>query len=107
MKRGGTEAAKRHAGESAAEAVEDGMVVGLGTGSTAAHAIRALGEAVDDGLAIEGIPTSFASRELALDAGIPLADLDEVDGLDLAIDGADQIVLENGHCIKGGGAAHT
>jgi len=104
---GGSDDAKRRAGEAAAEQVTDGMVVGLGTGSTAAHAIRALGEAVDDGLDIVGVPTSFASRELALDAGIPLADLDEVAGLDLAVDGADQIVLDSGDCIKGGGAAHA
>ncbi|MFD1640729.1 ribose-5-phosphate isomerase RpiA [Halohasta litorea] len=104
---GGSSDAKRRAGEAAAEGVTDGMVVGLGTGSTAAHAIRALGAAVDDGLDIVGVPTSFASRELAIEQGIPLADLDEVDGLDIAIDGADQIVLESGNCIKGGGAAHA
>ncbi|MEA1930723.1 MAG: ribose-5-phosphate isomerase RpiA [Euryarchaeota archaeon] len=104
---GGSSDAKRRAGEAAAEGVTDGMVVGLGTGSTAAHAIRALGAAVDDGLDIVGVPTSFASRELAIEQGIPLADLDEVAGLDLAIDGADQIVLESGNCIKGGGAAHA
>ena len=104
---GGSDDAKRRAGEAAAEGVTDGMAVGLGTGSTAAHAIRALGSAVGDGLDIVGVPTSFASRELAIDAGIPLADLDEVDGLDIAIDGADQIVLATGHCIKGGGAAHA
>ena len=104
---GGSSDAKRRAGEAAADRVSDGMVVGLGTGSTAAHAIRALGEAVDAGLDIVGVPTSFASRELAIEQGIPIADLDEVAGLDLAIDGADQFVLETGHCIKGGGAAHA
>jgi len=104
---GGSNDAKRRAGEAAAEQVADGMVVGLGTGSTAAHAVRALGEAVDEGLGIVGVPTSFASRQLAIEQGIPIRELDEVDGLDLAIDGADQIVLESGHCIKGGGAAHA
>ena len=104
---GGSSDAKRRAGEAAADVVSDGMAVGLGTGSTAAHAIRALGAAVDSGLDIVGVPTSFASRQLAIEQGIPLADLDEVDGLDLAIDGADQIVLESGNCIKGGGAAHA
>lgn len=103
----GSDAAKRRAGEAAAEQVRDGMVVGLGTGSTAAHTIRALGERVDSGLDIVGVPTSFESRELAIDAGIQLTDLDAVDRLDLAIDGADQIVRETGTCIKGGGAAHT
>jgi ribose 5-phosphate isomerase A len=104
---GGSDAAKRRAGEAAAEQVSDGMAVGLGTGSTAAHAIDALGEAVDAGLDIVGVPTSFASRQRAIEQGIPIAELDEVDGLDLAIDGADQIVAESGDCIKGGGAAHT
>ncbi|WP_302082780.1 ribose-5-phosphate isomerase RpiA [Salinibaculum rarum] len=104
MKRGGSADAKRRAGESAAEAVDDGMVVGLGTGSTAACAIRALGEAVDAGLGIEGIPTSFQSRELARESGIPLTTLDESTP-DIAIDGADQVA--DGHLIKGGGAAHA
>ena len=104
---GGSDAAKRRAGEAAAEEVQTGMAVGLGTGSTAAHAIEALGRRVDDGLDIVGVPTSFASRELAIDAGIRLIELDEVAGLDIAIDGADQIVLASGNCIKGGGAAHT
>ena len=104
MKRGGSAEAKRRAGESAAEAVEDGMVVGLGTGSTAAHAIRALGTAVDAGLDIEGIPTSYQSRDLAREAGIPLTTLEEATP-DIAIDGADQVAA--GQLIKGGGAAHT
>ena len=104
MKQGGSEAAKRAAGESAAEAVEDGMVVGLGTGSTAAHAIRAIGRAVDAGLDVAGVPTSFQSRELARDCGIPLVDLDEA-SIDLAVDGADEVA--GGDLIKGGGAAHA
>ena len=104
MKQGGSDAAKRAAGESAADLVEDGMVVGLGTGSTTAHAIRALGRAVDSGLDIVGVPTSFQSRELALQVGIPLADLDEV-SVDIAIDGADEVA--DGDLIKGGGAAHA
>ena len=104
MKQGGSDAAKRAAGESAAEAVEDGQVVGLGTGSTAAYAIQAIGRQVDAGLDIAGVPTSFQSRELARDAGIPLADLNEV-SVDLAIDGADEVA--GGDLIKGGGAAHA
>ena len=102
---GGSDAAKRAAGESAAEAVEDGMVVGLGTGSTAAHAIRAIGRMVDSGVDVRGVPTSFQSRELAKEASIPLVGLDEVDGVDLAIDGADQ--FSGPHLVKGGGAAHA
>lgn len=101
---GGSDEAKRRAGEAAAERVEDGMVVGLGTGSTAAHAIDALGRAVDSGLDIEGIPTSYQSRQLAREAGIPLTSLD-VATPDIAIDGADQVAGFD--LVKGGGAAHT
>ncbi|ADB62620.1 ribose 5-phosphate isomerase [Haloterrigena turkmenica DSM 5511] len=109
---GGSDAAKRRAGERAAEDVADGFVVGLGTGSTTAYAIEALGRAVDDGLEIRGIPTSFQSRRLALEVGIELTTLDAVEGVDLAIDGADQVADDPaadgyGALIKGGGAAHT
>ena len=106
---GGSDRAKRRAGETAAEAAEDGDVVGLGTGSTAAHAIRALGRAVDAGLDIEGIPTSYQSRQLAREAGIPLTTLADATP-DLAIDGADQFAGTDGgpfHLVKGGGAAHA
>ena len=102
---GGTDDQKRRAGESAAEVVEDGMIVGLGTGSTAAWAIQAIGQAVDSGLDVRGVPTSFQSRELALEAGIPLVGLDEVETIDLAIDGADQFA--GADLVKGGGAAHA
>jgi ribose 5-phosphate isomerase A len=100
----GIAAAKRRAGESAADDVKDGMVVGLGTGSTAAHAIRHLGERVDSGLDIRGIPTSYQARERAIEAGIPLTSLDEANP-DIAIDGADAVV--DGILVKGGGAAHA
>jgi len=99
------EAMKRRAGERAAEAVSNGAVVGLGTGSTAAHAIAALGRAVDGGLDVTGIPTSYQSRKRALEAGIPLVDLDGVESVDVAIDGADQVA--DGDLVKGGGAAHA
>jgi ribose 5-phosphate isomerase A len=106
MKDGGSRAArKRQAGEHAAEMVSDGDVVGLGTGSTAAYTTQALGTAVAAGLDIAGIPTSYHSRAVALDAGIPLTELDAVDAVDIAIDGADEVV--DGDLIKGGGAAHT
>jgi ribose 5-phosphate isomerase A len=101
---GGREAAKRRAGESAAGAVKDGMVVGLGTGSTAAHAIHTLGRRVDAGLDIEGVPTSYQTRERAREAGIRLTTVSATTP-DLAIDGADQVA--DGHLVKGGGAAHT
>jgi ribose 5-phosphate isomerase A len=102
---GGSDEAKQRAGESAAALVTDGMVVGLGTGSTAAHAIRALGREVDTGLDVRGVPTSFASRALAREVGVPLVTLDEVDTVDLAIDGADQVAEFD--LVKGGGAAHA
>ncbi len=106
MKTGGGSAAhKRRAGQRAAEDVTDGMVVGLGTGSTTRYAIDALGEAVEDGLEIQGIPTSLQARRTAIDAGIPLVGLDEVEAVDLAIDGADQVA--DGALIKGGGGAHV
>jgi len=121
---GGKEDQKRRAAESAVEHVADGMVVGLGTGSTAAHAIRELGERVDGGLDVRGVPTSFAARELARDVGVPLVDLADVDAVDVAIDGADQVVgvrapRDQGDAdeaanaddgvvlVKGGGAAHA
>lgn len=110
---GGSEDAKRRAAEAAVETVEDGTVVGLGTGSTTAYAIEALGRAVDDGLDVRGIPTSFQSRHLALTVGISLTTLDAVDGVDVAIDGADQVASASGSngpstsLIKGGGGAHA
>lgn len=101
----GSETAKRRAGEAAAEVVTDRDVVGLGTGSTTAHAIRALGRAVDGGLDIEGVPTSFQSRQLAREVGVPLLALEDVARVDVAIDGADQVAGFD--LLKGGGAAHA
>ncbi|MFB6270593.1 MAG: ribose-5-phosphate isomerase RpiA [Halobacterium sp.] len=98
---GGRDAAKRRAGEAAADEVADGAVVGLGTGSTAAHAVRAIGERDVD---VEGVPTSFQSRQLAIEAGIPLTTLEEA-SVDVAIDGADQVA--GADLVKGGGAAHA
>jgi ribose 5-phosphate isomerase A len=107
MKRtGGSDDAKRRAGEAAADRVTDGQVVGLGTGSTAAHAIRALGRAVDGGLDVQGVPTSFAARRLAREAGVPLTTL-EAATPDVAIDGADEVERDTLALVKGGGAAHA
>ncbi|MFB6192047.1 MAG: ribose-5-phosphate isomerase RpiA [Haloarculaceae archaeon] len=106
--REGSEETKRRAGEAAAERVDDGDVVGLGTGSTAAHAIRALGRAVDAGLDVRGVPTSHGSRAIAREAGVPLTTLAEATP-DLAIDGADAVAWTDGRAVllKGGGAAHA
>ena len=106
MSQGDRAEAKRRAGESAAEAVDDGMIVGLGSGSTAAAAIRSIAREVDAGLDVQGIPTSFQARELACEGDVPLTTLDETDGqVDLAIDGADQFAGPD--LVKGGGGAHA
>jgi len=97
--------AKRNAAERAVDAVEDGMTVGLGTGSTTAHAVAALGERVEAGLDIRGVPTSFQSRQLARETEIPVQALEDTAAIDLAIDGADQVV--DGDCIKGGGGSQS
>lgn len=96
---------KEAAARAAVARVQNGMSVGLGSGSTAEFAIRFLGERVrDENLRITGVPTSPASHRLAIAAGIPL--LASVDGfqLDIAIDGADE-VTRGGDAIKGGGGA--
>lgn len=100
--------AKRLAGRAAADRVESGMVVGLGTGSTARHAIIRLGERLAAGeiADVAGIPTSFESSVLAREHGVPLALLDQIDRIDLAIDGADEVDPDL-DLIKGGGGAHT
>lgn len=82
---------KEAAGRAAADLVEEGMVVGLGTGSTAFFAIAALGERVADGLNIRAIPTSIASQEQAAGLGIPLVGFADCPHIDLTIDGADEI----------------
>ncbi|WP_369425808.1 ribose-5-phosphate isomerase RpiA [Methanothrix sp.] len=97
---------KKLAGESAASLVRDGMVVGLGTGSTVAWTIRAIGRMVADGLDVLGVPTSYQSEALAIECGIPLTTLSQNPVVDLAIDGVDQIDTRM-NAIKGGGAAHT
>lgn len=97
--------AKRRAGEAAAETVANGDIVGLGTGSTAAYALRAIGRRVDAGLDVRGVPTSLKARALALEIGVPLTALEDVDRVDVAIDGADQVAGLD--LVKGGGAAHA
>ncbi len=97
---------KKAAGIAAAELVQDGMVVGLGTGSTTAYTIAELGRRVDEGLDIIAVVTSYQSEMLAIEAGITLTSLAEHPELDIAIDGADQINSAL-NVIKGGGAAHT
>lgn len=96
---------KQLAGEAAASLIEDGMILGLGTGTTATQMIYAVGRRVQEGLTITGaVATSHASEELARELGIPLTDLDTHPVLDLAIDGADEIDGQL-RLIKGGGGA--
>src|SRR6202522_4675349 len=99
-----TDTEKAAAARKSLEYVKDGMVVGLGTGSTAPFAIHFLGELVRDGLKIRGIPTSRASGELARSLMIPLTSFDEVAYTDVTIDGADE-VAPGLALIKGGGGA--
>ena len=95
---------KRQAAAHALEFVQDGMKLGLGTGSTAKHFVELLGMRVRDGLKVIGVPTSEATRADAIRCGIDLTTLDEIDRLDLTVDGADEIDPAL-NLIKGGGGA--
>lgn len=99
----GTDAAKRRAGERAAEFVTEGMTLGLGTGSTARWFIDAVGRLVGGGMRLWGVPTSEASRRQAGALGIPLVEL-TAGGVDLAVDGADRVDPQL-DLVKGFGAA--
>ena len=94
---------KRIAAEAAAELVEDGMTVGLGTGSTVAHLLPAIARRGLSG--IRCVATSVATEEQARELGIPVEEFGELERLDIAIDGTDQ-VTPDGWLIKGGGGAH-
>jgi len=96
---------KRLVGEAAVSLIEEGMVIGLGSGTTATQMIYALGRRMQEGLRIIGaVPTSHASEDLARKLGIPITDLDTHPVLDLDIDGADEIDQQL-RLIKGGGGA--
>src|SRR6202166_4489800 len=96
---------KQIAAGSAAELGKNGMVIGLGSGSTAEIAIRILGEKVKNGLQIIGVPTSRKSEEIARALGMRLATLEDYPALDLTIDGADEVELGSLDLIKGRGGA--
>ncbi|MDX2270589.1 MAG: ribose 5-phosphate isomerase A [Cyanobacteriota bacterium] len=97
---------KQMAARAAADQVQSGMVVGLGTGSTAAFAVSAIAERIQqEGITVMGVPTSIRTAEQAQSLGIPLATLEEQPHLDLAIDGADEIELGSLNLIKGAGGA--
>jgi ribose 5-phosphate isomerase A len=99
------DAAKRNAAYAAISNIKDGMVVGLGSGTTAAYAIIALGERrKHESLNILGVPSSYQAFQLAVQSGITMTTLEENPTIDVNIDGADQIDA-NLNLIKGGGAA--
>jgi ribose 5-phosphate isomerase A len=98
------DALKRQAAARALEEVQGGMKLGLGTGSTARHFVDLLGEKVRAGMKVVGVPTSEATRAQADACGIPLTALDEIDRLDLTVDGADEVCPAL-NLIKGGGGA--
>ena len=99
---------KQSVAEAAVEQIRDGMVLGLGSGSTAALMIQALGAKLRRGdlKDIVGVTTSFQGEVLAAELGIPLKSLNAIDRIDLAIDGADE-VYPSFQLIKGGGACHV
>ncbi len=96
---------KAAAAQAAAEQLHDGMIVGLGTGTTAAFAIDAIGKRVAQGLRIVGVPTSERTAEQAKGLGIPLAPVEQYEWLDVTIDGADEVELGTLNLIKGRGGA--
>jgi ribose 5-phosphate isomerase A len=96
---------KQTAAESAVAMVDDGMILGLGTGSTAKLAVDALGKRVAGGLRVTGIPTSEFTAEQARSLGIPLSTVDEHPEIDLTIDGADEVEVRTLNLIKGRGGA--
>lgn len=96
---------KEMVGKKAAEYIQDGMVVGLGTGSTAAYFVAEIGRRVqEEGLNITAVTTSSGTTRQAQELGIPLADLDDVDFIDVTVDGADEISSDF-QGVKGGGGA--
>jgi ribose 5-phosphate isomerase A len=95
---------KKIAGEKAVEHIEDGMILGLGTGSTVEYTLRKLGKLVRDGLKIKGIPTSIHTQRIAKEEKIPLTNLEENPVIDVTIDGADEVDSDL-NLIKGGGGA--
>ena len=98
------ESAKRNAAKEAVKLVQDGMIVGLGTGSTSAIAVDLIGEKLSKSFQIIGMPTSIQTKNQAEKWGIKLIDIDDEDSIDIAIDGADEVSTEL-NLIKGLGGA--
>ena len=95
---------KEVVGKEAVKYVEDGMIVGLGTGSTVFYFVHALADRVKEGMNIQMVSTSIQTVELAKSLGLNIKELEEIDHIDLAVDGVDEID-KNFNAIKGGGAA--
>ena len=101
-----TEAIKKAVGHKAAEYVENGMRIGLGTGSTTFFFIQRIAERCREGLKVQAVASSEESKKLAQQGGIPLLNIDEITTLDLTVDGADEVDPQK-RLIKGGGGAHV
>ena len=99
---------KKAVAKEALKLIEDEMVIGLGTGSTTSYFIKYLGKLIMEGELedVYGVPTSYQARLLALESGVPVVSLDEVDAIDIAVDGADE-VDPHMNLIKGRGGALT
>lgn len=95
--------AKEEAAKAALDYVEDGMILGLGSGSTAELFIARLGERVKKGLRVRGIATSEMTRRAAEAAKVPLIPIDEAERVDLTVDGADEVEMRRFYLVKGGG----
>ncbi|UVI33411.1 ribose-5-phosphate isomerase RpiA [Paenibacillus spongiae] len=96
---------KRAAAEKAVEYIRNGMIIGLGTGSTAYWAIQKLGINIKDGLRVKAVATSIHTENLAKELKIPLISISEIEEIDITVDGADE-VDDEWNLIKGGGGAH-
>lgn len=96
---------KMAAARAAVSALQPGMVVGLGSGTTAEAMLQVLGERVRGGFQVTGVPSSERTRTIAASLGIPLANLDDVPAVDISIDGADEVLLPTLDLIKGLGGA--
>lgn len=95
---------KKLAALEAVKQIKDGMIVGLGTGSTAYYAIHAVSELIEQGMNLQTVPTSEQTRQMCVQLNIPMVDMNDIDAIDITIDGADEFT-QNLELIKGGGGA--
>lgn len=95
---------KKMAALEAVKEIKDGMTIGLGTGSTAYYAIHAVAELIKQGMNLKTVPTSEQTKQMSVELGIPMVDINSIESLDITIDGADEFT-QNLELIKGGGGA--